>query len=136
MFLRVKHGRTAAARTFLPQGQAASREQSDRDGLLFSVESRERRRPMISKLMALAAGAALMIGVAASAEAGTGLFATPGNAHSVCGPDKVVWVMLKGGKYYREGSAGYEKAKDQKTGAYTCEKKAKAEGGYLAPDGR
>ena len=90
---------------------------------------------MAFKMTAMAAGAAVML-AAASATAGTSLFATLGNAHSVCGADKVVWVMLKGGKYYREGSQGFEKVKDKPTGAYTCEKKARAEGGFLAADGK
>jgi hypothetical protein len=90
----------------------------------------------IKRLAALVAVIALAFPLSGLAASGTSLFASEGNARSVCGPEHVVWVMLEGGKYYRAGSPGYEKAKDQQKGAYTCEKIARKEGGHLAADGR
>ncbi len=92
---------------------------------------------MSSRILAAITGTALALMMTVfPAVAGTSLFASEGNARSVCGQDKVVWVTLKGGTYYRAGSPGYIRAKDQRTGAYTCEKVARKEGGHVAPDGK
>jgi hypothetical protein len=92
---------------------------------------------MRNTVLILSAAAILAVAAARPSLAReTSLFASEGNARDACGADHVVWVMLKGGKYYRAGSPGYDKNKDQQTGAYTCEKVARAEGGHVAPDGK
>ncbi len=82
----------------------------------------------------LMAGIALLAAsmTAASAFAGTSLFASESNAKSVCGQGNVVWAVLDSGHYYKPGSQGYEWGKGESKGAYTCEKVALSHGWHLA----
>jgi hypothetical protein len=84
--------------------------------------------------LGLVAGIALLASgvTAASAFAGTSLFASESNARSVCGQGNVVWAVIDSGHYYKPGSPGYEWGKNESKGAYTCEKVARSRGWHLA----
>jgi hypothetical protein len=79
--------------------------------------------PMKLSQFALPVALAASLLGSAAAKADSAFFASADMAQATCGADKVVWIDLDHGRYYKAGQGAYGKSSN---GVYACEQAAHA----------